>query len=243
MEPAEPSTEDVLRAVTFLRGLPAEDFTRLARTFSERRLSKGEVLVEEGDPGDKFFVVKTGAVNVFKSSSDGRIQILETLRSRGFLGLIPALDGGPYPAGASAREDATILEIQRAQLLDLIRSRPEIGITLLSSLASRQRRLVEQVAALSLRSVKSRVAAFLLDRAYTHGVRREDGVFFELGVTQDELASRLGTVREIVSRALRALKEESVIRQDRDAVTVVDIHRLAATVAGPQSAPTPPDSR
>ena len=128
----------------------------------------------------------------------------------------PLFDGGPTPASARAMSPVRALLLPAAVLVALIGSHPSIALLLLRELSARQRELVVLLEDLHFRSVRARLARVLLREA-------RDGA---ATITQQELAERAGTVREIVGRTLRDMQQEGLVRLLRGQVTVLDLKGL-----------------
>jgi CRP/FNR family transcriptional regulator len=221
---------DLLRRVPYFSGLSDELLTALAAAAIERRYTRGEMVFLEGEPCTGLYVVARGEVKVFKVSPQGREQVLHQLGPGSTFNDVAALDGGPNPASAAATADATLLCIPRAELRRLAQAHPALAWALIESLARRARHLVVMVEDLALRSVKARLARLLLAEAEATAAQAE----LDRGqmVTQAEMAARLGTVREMVGRALRELADEGLISLDRHRIVITDRGRLAAVAEG-----------
>jgi CRP/FNR family transcriptional regulator len=143
------------------------------------------------------------------------------------LGLVAAVDGGEVLATAVARERSTLVLFPRADLLAAMRASPAVAVAVAEALAERARAMEGRVAQVALQDVRGRVAAHLAAEAAAHGVRRGDGgIEVRLRSRQEEIARQVGTVREVVARAFRSLREEGVIEQRRDLVRVRDLGAL-----------------
>ena len=170
-----------------------------------RRYAKGETLFHEGEPGKGLFFVQSGVVKVYKLSESGREQILAVQRPGDSIAELPVFDHGPYPAGAAAMEDAVVLFIPTGAFQDLLARHPSLCQAVIRALAQRLRKMVNLVEDLSLRGVRQRLARLLLEES---GGQRT----FPLAFTNEELAARLGSVRDVVSRTLSALQADGLIR-------------------------------
>ncbi|HRW07226.1 MAG TPA: Crp/Fnr family transcriptional regulator, partial [Caldilineaceae bacterium] len=152
----------------------------------------------------------------------GREQTLNTFSPGDTFNDVAVLDGGRSPATALAFTDAILWRIARSDLQHLAMRHPALAWALIESIARRARYLVGLVQDLSLRSVKSRLAKLLLDQA-----RAAEEEVVPRMLTQEEMASRLGTVREVVGRALRSLAAAGIIEFDRHQIVILDSERLA----------------
>ena len=222
----------VLARVPFLRSLEPGCLARVEARLLPRHCPKGETVCREGDPCDAFWIVERGSVSIQKSGHDGRLRILETCGPGGTFALVAVLDGGRHPATVVAREPSRLLCFSREALEALVREAPEVGLEIARMLAGRLRRLTCEVAAACLQSVRGRLALLLLDEAARGQPLPEGGVRFQLEGSQEELAHRIGTEREVLARALRALREEGVIEQSRSEVRVPRLEKLRAAAGG-----------
>lgn len=207
-------------APTF-EGLPDPIIQALAETATCRRLAAGEVLFLEGEPTAGFVMVEEGLIKISRVSKEGREQILQFAPRAATFNEVSVLDGGPNPATAIAHTDAVVWIISRADLHRLADQHAQLAWALVESIARRARHLVGLVEDLSMRSVRGRLARLLLEVAEEHGSDVIPRV-----ITQEDMAGRLGTVREVVGRALRGLAADGVIDFDRQSITILDRARL-----------------
>ena len=135
---------------------------------------------------------------------------------------VPVFDGGGYVATAVAEKDTQLLFVPRPALLDLCRRRPEIALGVIAVLARRVRTFAATIEDLALRDVTARLARFLLTEA------PREGDVVDLSGTREEVAFRLGTVRELVSRSLSQLRAAGLVVVRGRRVQLIDERRLAA---------------
>jgi CRP/FNR family transcriptional regulator len=220
----------LLRQVPYFARLSEHVLNALRAAAVERHYARGQVIFLEGESCAGLFIVATGEVKIFKLSAQGREQILHRLVPGGTFNDVAVLDGGPNPASAAAVTDTTLWVISRAEMQRLAQSHPALAWALIESIARRARHLVEMVEDLSLRSVKARLAKLLLAEAE----RSLDAGEIDRShmMTQTEMAARLGTVREMVGRALRELADDGLISLDRHRIVIVDRAGLESAVEG-----------
>ena len=211
------------RHVPFLEALPEAIVLELAALATSRRFAAGEYVFDEGEPVSGLFLVETGRVKISRFARDGREHILHFINHGDTFNDVAALDGGPNPATAIAFSDSTIWCVPRSEIKALAARRPELAWALIESLARRARHLVSTVQDLAMRNVRGRLARLLLEQA--QAMERGD---IPMALTQEEMASRLGTVREVVGRSLRALAAEGIIEFQRNRIVVLDRARLEA---------------
>ncbi|MBI3979243.1 MAG: Crp/Fnr family transcriptional regulator [Chloroflexi bacterium] len=210
-----------LRAIPYLRELAEPALARFAAKVSIRQYEPGESVIHEGDPCGGLFYVQMGRVRIFKTSIEGKEQVLHYIGAGGTFNDVPVFDGGPNPANVSALEPAALVHVRREDLLDLIATEPVVAHTVIRILAARLRHLVGLVEDLSFRHVTNRVAKILL----THFSRPDAP-----RITQQEMAAMAGTAREMVGRALKGLEQDGVIQIDRGRVVILDRKKLEQLV-------------
>jgi len=220
----------LLRGVPYFAALPGNVIDALAQVAVERRVARGQIIFLEGEPCAGLYIVGEGTVKIYKLSPQGREQIVHQLEAGSTFNDVAVLDGGPNPASAAANSDATLWVIARPDIERLAQAYPALAWALIESIARRTRHLLAMVEDLSLRSVRARLAKLLLAEAERSARRGE--IRREQMVTQTEMAARLGTVREMVGRALRELVDDGLITQDRQRIVIADRERLRAIADG-----------
>ncbi len=200
-----------LRRAALFKELDEKALGMLAARAVERRFQKDEVLFVAGEEARGLYVIVSGAVRAFRESVDGREQVIHVERAGATIAEVPVFDDGAYPSTAAAEEETTVLFIDKRDVRILCLAHPEITLAALKVLAGRLRRCAELVEALSLREVGQRLARFLLAEARRSGARSERGMSVNLTQTNQQIAARIGTVREVVSRALARLQHEGLI--------------------------------
>jgi len=197
---------DRLKAVSFFAAFPRGALRVIADRAIERRFATGDILFRAGDSAAGLLVVLEGKVRVVRKAAD-RAQVVHVERSGGTLGEVPVFSGGGYPATAFAAEPTVCALVGRDVLLAAVKSNPETAFVLLERLSQRVRELVERLDRASLRPVSARLAEYLIARA---DARRR--AVIAIGMTQQQLAEELGTVREVVVRELHALRTSGLLR-------------------------------
>ena len=214
------SLDDFLRSFPYFSALGPEEIRRIAKKTSERSLARGEVLFLEGAPNSGLYLVKSGRIRIFKSSPDGREQVLLTAGAGATFNDVPVFDGGPNPASASALEPSIVYIVPGETLLALVADCPAAR-SIIELFAARLRHLTTVVEDLSFRSVVSRLAKMLLDSAVAEG-----GQSPVPRLTQDEMATIIGSVRDVVGRALRTLQKTNAIKIEGQRILVTDPEKL-----------------
>ena len=212
-------TLEILRQVSFLEGVGEPVLGELAGLMDEKIYLRNEVLFLEGDSPRGLFVVRQGVVKIYKIGDNGREQILEIEGAGRSVAELPLFDGRPYPASAAALEDAVVLVLPASTFHRLLDRHPEIPRAVIASLSGRLRRMVALVEEVSLKAVRERLAAVFLELA-------GDGDACDLTWTNQEIAARIGTVREIVSRTMARMTHDGAIRMEGRRLVILDRSRL-----------------
>jgi CRP-like cAMP-binding protein len=211
---------DLLKGTPYFAGLAEEDIEAVAQRMFEQSIERGEMILMEEDPSEAVYFIASGAVKVFKTSVEGKEQILCLLRTGESFNDVPILDGGPNVASAMAITPVVLYGMTRSDMEELLRENPRIAMNVIKVLSKKVRHFVSMVEDLSFRDVTSRVAKLLLDYATDHGPSEDAAERPRL--TQQEMAAMVGTAREVVGRSLKVLEEEGAIRMDRHRIVVTN---------------------
>jgi len=217
-----------LRKTLLFSDLNDKELARLAECAVSRRFAENQIIFAEGEPCSGLYVVESGAVKIFKTSIRGREQVLSIEGPASSIAELPVFDGGNYPASAAAVKGAVLLFIGKKEFHTLCMEHPEAALKVLKVVGRRLRLLVEIIENLSFSTVRHRLAAHLARLARQEGKKTDHGVEFTLGVTNQQLASQIGTVRELVSRNLSRLQAQGVIELDGKTVLVPSLEALQA---------------
>jgi len=213
----------ILKTIPYFSVLGEAEIEAVKSAFLERNVPRGEVIVFEGEPSDTMFFVATGAVKIFKTSSQGKEQIINIARPGESLNDIPVFDGGLNPVSAQALGPVTLYSIKKDRLKSLMQQYPKIALNANKVLATKTRQLVTLVEDLSFRHVLGRVAKILLNHT-------GEGAGLEERLTQQEMAAMAGTAREVVARSLKSLEEQDFIRFERHRIIITDKKSLEKIV-------------
>jgi CRP-like cAMP-binding protein len=215
-----PAPADFLKSVPYFSGLSAREIERIRKEAAELSFSTGEILFLEGEPCRGLYLVYSGRIRIFKSSPEGREQVLLIAQRGDSFNDVPVFDGGPNPASSSALEPSVVYLIPKEALLSLFADCPP-ALPILKVFSARLRHLTSVVEDLSFRSVIGRMARLLLELAVVQG-----GTAPIPRLTQDEMAARVGSVRDVIGRALKALEAGGAIRLEGHRIYVIDSEKL-----------------
>ncbi len=228
MSPQRIELAAVLEGTALLSSLSPQELHLLAARTVRKHLGGGELLFSEGDPCSGLHIIAHGKVRIFKTSVGGREQVLALNGPGETVAELPVFDGGPYPASAMAVEDTEIAFISRRDFHAYCLEHPEVALKVLTVVGGRLRRLVGIIEELSFTTIRQRLISALLKLAQTEGKKTERGIEFQLPATHQELASQLGTVRELISRNLMRLQAEGLLEVDARQIVVKDLKGLSA---------------
>ncbi|MBX3270241.1 MAG: Crp/Fnr family transcriptional regulator [Sandaracinaceae bacterium] len=226
------TADELLRDVPVIKDLPAHDIHALAEGAEVRKAAKGAPLFSEGQAAEGLFIVRTGEVKLTKSGRDGREQIIYLARPGRPITEGLRFDDGNYPATAIAMRAASALLITNEHLLAIGERRPTILRVLIDLMAKRTQKTLRLVSDLSLRTVPSRLASFLVTLVAARESRGEDSRNLVRDLTTETVAGRLGTVREEISRGLALLEREGALKVTPDLIEVIDLSRLEQIAYG-----------
>jgi CRP-like cAMP-binding protein len=218
----------VLQQAALLSNLSREELQMLAAHTVRKLFHAGELLFSEGEPCRGLHIIARGKVRIFKTSVNGREQVLAVNSPGESVAELPVFDGGPYPASAMATEDTEIAFISRRDFHAYCLEHPEVPLKVLSVVGARLRRLVGIIEELSFTTIRQRLIAMLVKLAQSDGKKTDRGIEFLLPATHQELANQLGTVRELVSRNLMRLQAEGLLEVDARQIVVRDLKGLSS---------------
>jgi len=211
-----------LTAIPYFAELAPATLETVAQAALRREYETDQVVFWAGEPCAGLYIVQEGWLKVIKLSADGREQVLRVVGTGETFGEMGVFAGGPNPATVVALEPATVWIVQRDSMLRLLDRCPAMARIILQNLAERVLHLVALVEDLSLRTVEARLARHLLERATGGTLHRRRWA------TQTEMAARLGTVLEVLNRALHGLVAEGLIEVERHQIRIVDREGLEA---------------
>lgn len=212
----------VLSSVSYFAGLNESALQAVCRAAVKREYAPGQLVILEGEPNTGLYIIEEGWLKVVKIAVDGREQVLQFLGRGEVFNAVAVFTETTNPATVAALEKSSIYIVRRETMRRLVDSQPELANLVIQDLARRTLHLISLVEDLSLRSVEARTARLLLEQAEGEVVARRRWA------TQAEIASRVGTVPDVINRVLRKLSDEGLIRVARNEIQLVDRPGLEA---------------
>jgi CRP-like cAMP-binding protein len=217
---------EFLKSILYFSNLDLAELESIRKLVFEKTADRAEMVLFEGESAANLYFVASGVVKMFKTSAEGKEQILSIVRPGESFNDVPIFNGGPNPASARAMGPVLLYGIKKNDIETILKNHPQIALNIIKVLASRVRHLVSLVEDLSFKHVIGRVAKILLEH-----------IGGEMGrgprLTQQEMAAMAGTAREVVGRALKALEEEGAIKLDRHQIIITDKEVLKEIIEMP----------
>jgi len=208
---------EFLKKIPLFKELTEHQIESIKKISTIKNYDKGETIFSPYDRAEFFFVLKSGAVKVFKTSK-GKEQIIRIFDKPNLFGEAASFTGTNFPAWAETIEDSEILLIPRKEFLEIIRNDPEIGMKLLSVMAQRLIHLTNVIESLSLKTALSKVSSYILRKYENEG----EEINFSTGMA----AMELGLTKETVSRMLSKLKKLGLIEKDGGRILIKNLNGL-----------------
>ena len=211
---------DAIKGCPLFAGVTNDDLDHLLRIGKARETTKGELLFSDGEVAAGFFIVGTGKVKVFKLSPDGKERILHIVHPGGTFAEAAIFGRGTYPAYAQPLEASQLIFFPKREFLDLLHSDSQLAINMIAGLSRFLRQFANQIEELTFKDVPARLARYLLDLA------GDEAKQVELPISKSQLASKLGTVSETLSRTFRKLTDDDLIVVRGKVIELLDRDRL-----------------
>ncbi len=224
-----------LQKLPYFQALSLDELAPIGRQVQQLNLCAGELILLAGQPAEALYAVRRGRVRIFESSAEGKEQVLFVVGRDATFNDVAAFDGGLNLASAQVLGPGADIVVLPASLMTyLVETNPRVAAAVIRIMVGRVRQLAGLVEDLSLQHLTQRVGKLLL---------RESAVMGTVTLTKQEIAARVGTVREVVSRELRHLEQEGTITRGRDGIVRVDPQALHALLGAPVVGIPAPEER
>src|SRR5512139_2154436 len=224
--------EDLLRKSPLFAGLKEEDLRRIRSIAIPKKLVKKEVLFADGEEARGFYVILSGKMKLYKISPEGKEQILHIVAAPDAFAEAALFLGGTYPAFAEALTDTQLLFFPKRDFVHLIERNPQLSINMIVTLSQYLKRFTLLIEELSLKEVSARMAKHLIDLSLKAVKEGKSPNEVELDLSKTQLASKLGTISETLSRTLAKMKAKKIIDVKRNRILILDRKGLEALASG-----------
>jgi CRP-like cAMP-binding protein len=210
-------TPNTTAAPDLFQGFDAEELREVERVTTTRTFKRGDLLYMPGETGEALFLLRSGAVQIYRMSPEGRKLVIAQLLPFSFFGEMSCIGQGMYDTFAEVVEDSTIVTMNCAVLNRLLITKPEVARRILEAFGRRVLDAERQLEETVFKGIPARVAALL--------IRESKGEAVD-GLTHQDIAERLGVYRETATNALNELKTAGLIEIGRKHIRLLDRERL-----------------
>ena len=225
-------SSDLLRRCPLFAGLREEDLRMIKAIAKPKQLIRKEILFGDGEEAKGFYVLLSGRVKLYKISHEGKEQILHIVSAPDAFAEAALFLEGSYPAFAEALIDSQLLFFPKIDFIRLIERNPQLSINIIVSLSHFLRKFASLIEELSLKEVSSRIAKYLIDLSLKSSKEGKNPKEVELDLSKTQLASKLGTISETLSRTLAKLRAKGLIDVQRNQIVILDRQALEEVASG-----------
>jgi CRP-like cAMP-binding protein len=223
---------ELLRRCPLFAGLKEEDLKRIRDIASLRQIEKREVLFSDGEETRGFYVILSGRVKLFKVSPEGKEQILHIVSAPDAFAEAALFLEGTYPAFAEAMTDCQLLYFPKRDFIQLIEKNPQLSINMIVTLSHYLKRFASLIEELSLKEVSSRIAKYIIDLSMRSSKEGKSPKEVELDLSKTQLALKLGTISETLSRTLAKMKAKRIIDVKKNKIIILNREALEELASG-----------
>jgi CRP/FNR family transcriptional regulator, cyclic AMP receptor protein len=208
----------MLRNISLFKNLSNESLQMVESHTQRKKLTKGVLLFHEGDPKNSLFIILSGEIRVFLTNHQGKEYTINALSSGDYFGELALIDGSRRSANIMASSDCLLMVLSSQSFNQCLQDNPHISVNLFKNLTVRIRELTEEVKTLALYDIRGRIERVLFDLA-----EQENGLYLiKKCPTQETIANRIGSSREMVSRVMRDLEKSSCIQRSGKKLLIKD---------------------
>src|SRR3972149_652088 len=223
---------ELLKRCPLFAGLKEKDLKRIRAIASLRQIEKKQILFSDGEAAKGFYVILSGKVKLYKVSPEGKEQILHVVSAPDAFAEAALFLEGNYPAFAEALTDCQLLFFPKRDFIQLIEKHPQLSINMIVSLSQYLKRFASLIEELSLKEVSSRIAKYLLDLSLKSSREGKSPKEIELDLSKIQLASKLGTISETLSRTLAKMKARGIIDVKKNKILILNREALEELSSG-----------
>ncbi len=223
---------DLLKRCPLFAGLIDDDLKKIRAVASLKHLAKKEILFSDGESTKGFYVLLSGKVKLFKVSSEGKEQILHVVSAPDAFAEAALFLEGSYPAYAETLADSQLLFFPKRDFIQLIERNPRLSVNMIISLSQYLKKFTALIEELSLKEVSARIAKYLVDLSLRLSKEGKNPKAVELDLSKTQLALKLGTISETLSRTLAKMKNKGIIDVQKSKIHILDREALEELASG-----------
>ena len=218
---------DLLRRAEMFEWLDEEDRGAVAAVMCERAYDDGEVIFQQGDPGDYLVIIAEGGINITLSSEDGREVMLNRAGPGDMIGEIALLDNLHRSASGIARTKTRVLRLDRDNF-ESLRATTRLSDVMVRFLCSRLRKTMDFAESVALYNLEARLARLLIYLASRHGKDTDEGVLIDRKLPQAHLGMMINAARPNVNIQMQAWRKAGIVDVDRGRIIITDLDAVRA---------------
>lgn len=216
------AASDQLPPPDLFRDFTPEEMVLVESMTTMQSFAKRRILYTPGETGEALFLLRKGAVQIYRLSPEGRKLVIAHLLPYSFFGEMSCIGQGMYDAFAEATEDSLVITMNCADLERLLMSKPQVALRILEAFGKRVIEAEQQLEDIAFKGLVARIASLLLREAEDDEVK---------GLAHRDIAERLGVYRETATNGLNELKASGIITIGRKRISITDRERLKS-IAG-----------
>ncbi len=217
---------DILNKLLLFSELTVQQAKKIILICKIINYRKNEIIFTEGDQYKGFYILLNGSVKIYKISFEGKESILHLIKPFESFGDVPLFEGGNYPVNAQVISDSELVFIPSKEFIQLIKNNSTICFNMLVGFAKKMRRLTQKVEELSTKEVTNRFARYLLDEIKKNSTENLPEPFVRMTISKKNIASYIGTITDTLSRLLKKLQSEKIIRLSGKSIFILDMNKL-----------------
>jgi len=221
-----------LKRCPLFAGLKEEDLKKIKAVASLKQVGKKQILFSDGEEAKGFYMILSGKVKLYKMSPEGKEQILHVVSAPEAFAEAALFLEGNYPAFAETLTDSQLLFFRKRDFIQLIERNPRLSINMIVSLSHFLRKFASLIEELSLKEVSARIAKYLIDLSLKSAQEGRNPREVDLDLSKSQLASKLGTISETLSRSLSKMKAKKIIDVKKNMILILNRESLEAVASG-----------
>lgn len=222
------SNDQCLKSVPLFASLSMEVLHTIAAEMESRTYQKGETIIREGQKAVGFTVIREGSAKAFRTTGDGREQILYIFPVNDYFGARFLFTEDTVPYTVQALEQTKVCILSKDHFTSLLAQHSKLALGIIQAMANRMSRLESAMQSMGGRNAEMRIASFLLEFKDSYGLYTEQGLEITLPLSREGMANYLGLARETLSRKLAQMEEDGIITMvGTKSICILDLEKLS----------------